>query len=191
MVLINSALLDRELISLCTAVQILSNSTSVTLVFVLKVLLVFPLQHLLHFHWIYFKLACNCGKTRVVSRNCRHGVYKKRLLTSVSSDTDVVLVWLRSLRDWISRVSRFEPVQNRSYIVRTVLLSPPMLILCGDYRVWSSLCPSLQVLPLVHIQSISLRAKVVAVATQRISKLRPSLTKPSYPWRGLSGFHSC
>lgn len=74
MVLINSEIIRIQLISLCTAVQILSNSTSVTLVFVLKVLLVFPLQHLLHFHWIYFKLAGNCGKSRVVSRNCQHGV---------------------------------------------------------------------------------------------------------------------
>lgn len=65
-----------------------------------------------------------------------------------------------SLRDWISRVSRVEPVQNHTVtLLGQSCCQPPVLILC----VWSSLYPCLEVLPLVHIQSISLCAKVTAI----------------------------
>lgn len=107
-------------------------------------------------------------------------------IVNICSDTDVVLIWLRPLRDWISRVSRFDPVKNHTVIWFGHGCYPlPMLILCGDYHVWSSLYPCLQVLPLVHIQSILLRAKVVAIAAQIISKLDQTLPPNcpmSLPW---------
>lgn len=77
---------------------ILSNSTWVIVVFVLKVPVGFPLQHFVDFPWIYLKHSCNSGKMSAVSPMSRHKVYRNTFLTSVSSvdhNTDVVLAFLR------------------------------------------------------------------------------------------------
>lgn len=160
---------------------ILSNSTWVIVVFVLKVPVGFTLQHFVDFPWIYLKHSCNSGKISTVSPMSRHKVFLKTFLTSVSSvdhNTDVVLAFLRLCV--IGLVGAWFGTILLHCWDRAVLPPPPKKLilkrlLCLIITVPLSSGPS------THSHPISLSpCKGRSNHWTNISNSKPRLTKPSH-----------